>query len=304
MAIGSSAFTQLDSPGDVDAHHQWRLAAYALEAPPVLHLGNPAAHYHIQGPLLWRLAGSAQPTKGLLSCEWPLSSLYAFVILLIPGQQSRTNCPIPGQPGHNCRGLPRSRWGWCVKPRTASVRCRQKPHPQVGVTSGCEPSWPHASQLDTRPGGFCRCLTARRPMICMVAGLIAPTIHQSHGELVNIVSSSGGLAIMQTATSQVASTCRLRLGSNSRRHPLPGKPGGFNMVDKQLSEACKKSLVLESMEKGLNRVTTPFTQSEMETLDHVGLASRGRTASLGVVGTALHATCTGLPTFLPKTAAQ
>lgn len=68
-------------------------------------------------------------------------------------------------------------------------------------------------------------------MICLVVDLIAPTIHQSHRELVNIVSSSGGLAIMQTDTSQVASTYRLRLGPNSRRDPLSGTPGGFNMVD-------------------------------------------------------------------------
>lgn len=136
----------------------------------------------------------------------------------------------------------------------------------------------------------------------MVVGLIAPTIHQSHRELVNIVSSSGGLAIMQTATSQVASTCRLRLGSKSRRHPLSGPPGGFNMVDEQLFDACKKSLVLESMEEDLDRVTASSTQSEMETHDHVGLASRGWAASLGVVSTAC--TCTGLPTFLSKSAAQ
>lgn len=73
----------------------------------------------------------------------------------------------------------------------------------------------------------CR-LTATLSLICLVVGLIAPTIHQSHRELVNIVSSSSGLAIMQTETSQVALTCRLRLGPNIRRDPLSGTPGGFN----------------------------------------------------------------------------
>ena len=88
---------------------------------------------------------------------------------------------MSGGPRHNCRGPPRSCWSWCIKPRTASVRGRQKPHPQVGVTSGCEPSWPHAVQVDTRPGGFCY-LTARLPMICMVVVPFSPTIHQSHRE--------------------------------------------------------------------------------------------------------------------------
>lgn len=142
-----------------------------------------------------------------------MSTLYAFVIWLIPGQQSWTNYPAPGLAGPNCRGpLDHAAVGVRQAKNSLPVRGRQKPHPQVRVTSGCEPSWPHALQFDTRPGGFCSRLTARLPMICLVVGLVAPTFHQSHTELVNIASSSGGLAIMQTATSHVASTCRLRLG--------------------------------------------------------------------------------------------
>lgn len=88
---------------------------------------------------------------------------------------------MPEEPSHNCRVAPRSCWTWCIKPRTASVRGRQKPHPEVGVTLGCEPSWPHVSQVDTRRRGFC-CLTARLHMICMVVVPFAPTIHQSKRE--------------------------------------------------------------------------------------------------------------------------
>lgn len=59
------------------------------------------------------------------------------------------------------------------------------------------------------------------------------------------------------------------------------------MVDEQPSEACKKSFYISSvMEEDSNRVTTPFTQCEMQTQDHNGLAFRGCAASLGVVGTA------------------
>ncbi|KAH8778721.1 hypothetical protein F5883DRAFT_218803 [Diaporthe sp. PMI_573] len=137
-------------------------AAYAFALHQCGTLTHPAAHYHIKGPLLWRLAGKAS-TKPLFY------------------RQGRRNCPMSGGPRHNCRGPPRSCWSWCIKPRTASVRGRQKPHPQVGVTSGCEPSWPHAVQVDTRPGGFCY-LTARLPMICMVVVPFSPTIHQSHRE--------------------------------------------------------------------------------------------------------------------------
>lgn len=122
------------------------------------------------------------------------------------------------------------------------------------MASGCEPSLPHSTQLDMRAGGFCCRLTATLSLICLVVGLVAPTIHQSHRELVNIVSSSSGLAIMQTETSQVALTCRLRLGPNIRRDPLSGTPGGFNKVDEQLSEACKKSLYLEFMEEDFNQI--------------------------------------------------
>lgn len=156
-----------------------------------------------------------------------MSTLYAFVILLIPGQQSRANCPIPRQSGHNCRGTPRLCWTGCVKSRTASVRGRQKATSSGGSDLRLlNRHGPHAIQLDTRPGGFCCRLTARLPMICMVVVLIAPTTHQSHMELVNIVSSFGGLAIMQTDAFEVASTCRVRLGSNFRRHPLYSAPGG------------------------------------------------------------------------------
>lgn len=53
-----------------DAHHQWRLAAYALEVHQCGTLAHPAAHYHIQDPLLWRLAGRRLTHEGIvLSCE-------------------------------------------------------------------------------------------------------------------------------------------------------------------------------------------------------------------------------------------
>lgn len=115
---------------------------------------------------------------------------------MIPGQQSWTNYPAPGLAGPNCRGpLGHAAVGVRQAKNSLPVRGRQKPHPQVGVTSGCEPSWPHALQFDTRPGGFCSRLTARLPTICLVVGLVAPTFHQSHTELVNIASSSSGQAI-------------------------------------------------------------------------------------------------------------
>lgn len=134
-------------------------------------------------------------------------------------------------------------------------------------------------------------------MICLVAGLVAPTIHQSHRELVNIVSSSGGLATMQTDICQVASTCRLRLGPKVRRDPLSGTPGGFNKVDEQLSEACKKSLISRGRGRELETHHNSLTQYEMETHDHVGLTFRGWAVSLGVLGTA----CTHAQACQPST---
>ena len=78
------------------------------------------------------------------------------------------------------------------------------------------------------------------------------------------------------------------------------RTGWFKSVDGQLFEACKKSPYLESMKENPMRVANPFTQCEMETHDHVGLAFRGWAGSSGV-GTCMHNA--GLPALLTKSAA-
>lgn len=126
--------------------------------------------------------------------------LISFVILLIPGQQSRENGPMRGEPSHNCRGAPSIMLDMVHQAKNRLRTRSAEATSQVGVTLACEPSWPHTSQVDTRRSGFC-CLTARLPVICLVVVPFAPTIHQSHRKTFIILSSFGGLPIMQTPIS-------------------------------------------------------------------------------------------------------